>query len=272
MTQQFLNRDEAPFGGEIWKLLDETVKSMALGTLSARKLVHAEGPYGLGLKHVPGKEMVLSDESSGELSVTVSAAEPLMLLTSSFILPARDLDNYIRSGIPFDIEPVFRAVKMIAEREDAVLFNGTGINEAQGLIKSPGIQNLKLKQWNQAGDGVGSIVAAIEKLDNAGFHGPYALGLAPSLYYALFRKYPNSDILEIDHVKAVVTDSIVKAPSLASGGVLLNAGRQFVSIIIGQDLTVDFEGPVGRDFRFTLSESIALRVTVPQSVCVLEGA
>jgi len=53
--------------------------------------------------------------------------------------------------------------------------------------------------------------------------------------------------------------------------VLVASGVQYASIIVGQDLTIGYIGPGGDEFEFSMSESLALHVKRPQSVCILEG-
>jgi len=53
--------------------------------------------------------------------------------------------------------------------------------------------------------------------------------------------------------------------------VLIASGRQFATIVLGQDLAPGFVGPAGRSYEFTVSESLALRLLVPEAVCVLKG-
>jgi uncharacterized linocin/CFP29 family protein len=55
-------------------------------------------------------------------------------------------------------------------------------------------------------------------LDDAGFHGPYCLALAPALFNLLYRRYPQGDGTELDQVKTIVTDGVFKAPALKNGG------------------------------------------------------
>jgi hypothetical protein len=55
-----------------------------------------------------------------------------------------------------------------------------------------------------------------------------------------------------------------------SGGALLASGRQYASIVVGQDLVTGFVGPAENGYEFTVGETIALRLAVPQAVCVLK--
>lgn len=270
MSEDFLNRGDAPFEDKIWEQIDRTVQSVASRVLSARKLLHIEGPYGLGLKFVPEHDQVVSEESSGALTVSSAGAIPLAFLVNKFSLNSRDLDQFASSGIMFDMKEMVSSVLALADKEDKLLFYGSSALGVRGMMNTPGTLKSKLKSWKKIGDATDTVISAIEQLDKAGFHGPYSLALAPSLYNSLFRRYPQEEVLEVEHLKSLVSEGIIKAPVLNEGGVLVNYGAQFASIALGQDLMTGFEGPEGRDYTFVLSESIALRINIPHTICVLE--
>jgi len=75
----------------------------------------------------------------------------------------------------------------------------------------------------------------------------------------------------MEHVKTMVTEGVFKAPILESGGVLLTSGRQYASIVLGQDMTIGFIGPAGDRIEFSISESLTLRILQPKAICVLMG-
>jgi len=50
----------------------------------------------------------------------------------------------------------------------------------------------------------------------------------------------------------------------------LASGRQYASIVVGQDMTIGFVGPAGDQIEFTISESLVPRIRQPQAICVLK--
>ena len=94
------------------------------------------------------------------------------------------------------------------------------------------LQSLHLSAWDKIGKAVEDIISAVTILDKAGFHGPYTLALAPDRYNLLFRRYPQGGT-ELEYIQAMVTDGIIKAPILQSGGILIASGRQYAAIILG---------------------------------------
>lgn len=271
MADKYLHRDDAPFSQKVWQLIDKTVRAAALSQLSARKLLCAQGPYGYGLKSIPGPEQVL-EGSGDEPQISASVSIPVASITQPFAIAARDIEQHEKSGLPVDVKAVVSAALSCARKEDELLYYGSKALGIPGLLNTNGVQSMGLKPWKEVGDGVEDIISATTLLDEAGFHGPYALALTPGLYNQLFRRYPQGNTIELDHIKSLVTDGIVKAPAIREGGVLLATGSQFGSIVLGQDLMTGFEGPEGRNYNFFISESLALRLNVPSTVCLLKSA
>jgi uncharacterized linocin/CFP29 family protein len=107
-------------------------------------------------------------------------------------------------------------------------------------------------------------------LDEAGYHGPYALALSPARFNLLYRRYLQGIGTELEHIRTIVTEGVFKAPVMKSGGVLLATGKKYASLPLGQDMAAGFVGPMGDSFEFSVSESLALLIREPASICVLK--
>ncbi|MDD5143576.1 family 1 encapsulin nanocompartment shell protein [Methanoregula sp.] len=261
MEKDYLGRNEAPISAGTWKLLDTTMIEAAKSQMTGRRLVGIEGPYGLGLKVIP-----LSDCEIGE-GIRSSPFIPVHLVSSSFFLSKRDLAASEKDQMLLDTEPVASAAIECARVEDGIIFSG--IQDTPGLLGAGGPASLALTKWDKIGTAADQIIKAVTMLDDAGLHGPYCMGLAPSQYNLLLRRYPQGDGTELDHIRSILGGDVVKAPVLKKGGVLLASGRQYCSLVIGQDMTIGFNGPAGDSLEFTVSESLALLVRVPEAICVL---
>ncbi len=270
MSEKFLHRGDAPFGDEVWERIDGAVVGAAKGQLTARRLLHIEGPYGLGFKAIPGPDAPVG--GAADVEVIASAVVPAALIRKTFALPARDIAAYEQNGVPLDLGPAAAAAVACAKQEDEVIFNGSKKLGTEGLLTARGTASVKLKSWSEPGVAADDLIGAVTKLDAAGFHGPYALALAPERYNLLFRRYQQGNATEIEHLRQLITEGIAKAPAIDDGGVLLAAGRQYATIALGQDLAAGFIGPAGADYEFSVSESVLLRLVVPGAVCVLKKA
>jgi uncharacterized linocin/CFP29 family protein len=229
--------------------------------MTGRRLLHIEGPYGLGLKAVS------LPDGQAEGGLIGGSLVPLSLIHRTFALSKRDLAAAEKDGMPVNTTAVASTAIEVAMQEDSLIFNG--VHGLPGLLSRKGGAELKLSAWDSMGKAVDDIVSAVTLLDKAGFHGPYTLALAPGRYNLLFRRYPQGGT-ELEYVQAIVTEGVYKAPALESGGVLMASGRQYAAIVLGQDMSVGFIGPVGENLEFSISESLALLLREPKAVCVLK--
>lgn len=261
MANRYLMRDDAPLKGDVWNVLDHTMTEAAKSVLVGRRLLHIEGPYGFGLKALPLQDF------EGEGGIISSPFLPLHMLQTTFSIGKRDLAAYERDGLYLNVEGVALAAMECARLEDTLLFQGpTG---RDGLVTIEDTGSFKLSSWNTVGKAADDIIQAVTSLDHAGFHGPYCMALPPLRYNSLFRRYPQGGT-ELEHIRQIVTGGIIKASTLESGGVLLASGKQYASIILGEDMRVGFIGPVGEHLEFSISETLALLVKEPGAVCVLK--
>ena len=263
MANRYLGREDAPIAAETWEFLDSIVIQVAKSLLTGRRLLHVEGPYGLGLKAV-----ALTD-AAVEAGLITSSSIPLTFIHRTFTLSKRDLAAYERDKLLLGTKELVNATIECARAEDTLIFQG--VQAAPGLLTVGGLNTLELAQWTEVGSAVDNIIRAMTVLDDAGFHGPYSLALAPNRYNLLFRRYPTGETTELEHIKMIATEGVFKAPTIEAGGVLLAFGPQFASIILGQDMSIGFIGPVGERLEFSISESLALLINAPRSICVLKG-
>jgi|YNPNPStandDraft_1061719.scaffolds.fasta_scaffold00012_42 uncharacterized linocin/CFP29 family protein len=266
MASKHLGRECSPLGEGFWKRLDEIVMNAAKSRLSARRILDVEGPYGLGLKSVPLEDQIDVD---GEVKVVTSEVLPLSLIQTTFTLGARDIATFEESGFSLDSGSVAEAAMAIAAMEDSLIYEGNEKVAVEGLLNAAGVQSLALGDWDDVGTAANDVIAAISKMDESGFHGPYSLALAPELFNKLYRLYSSGQQSELRHIETIIGSKPVKASGIKSGGVLLASGSQFASIVIGQDMMTGFIGPDNGDYKLTISESLALRLRAPSAVCVL---
>jgi uncharacterized linocin/CFP29 family protein len=258
----YLGRGDAPISAETWTILDTTMVEAAKSMLTGRRLLHLEGPFGLGLKAIP------LQDSASEGALIRSGFAPVDLIQTSFSLSKRDLAAYERDGMLPNTAAVAMAAIDAARQEDAVIFTGT--EQVKGLMNADGSQSVKLSNWEKIGVAADDLIKAVTALDLAGFHGPYALALSPARYNLLFRRYPQGSTTELEHLQQMVTDGIFKAPVLGDGGVLIASGQQYAAIVLGQDMTIGYTGPSQEALDFTISESLALLIREPRAICVLK--
>lgn len=119
--------------------------------------------------------------------------------------------------------------------------------------------------WSSLEAALDAVLVAITRLDDSGFHGPYALALPPAQYNNLFRHYEHTDLLQIEHLKSLCTHGVYKAALDRPVLVDNHAG----AVVLGQDLRVGYAGSEGIHYQLFVCESMVLRLDEPAAVCVL---
>jgi uncharacterized linocin/CFP29 family protein len=233
----------------------------AKSQLAGRRLISIDGPFGFGLKAIPLSDCEVADGISG------SPFLPVHMISTTFFLAKRDLAASERDRLVLDADPVAQAAIACARQEDGIIFGG--ILDTPGLLGADGSASLALSKWDKTGAAADQAISAVTKLDDAGFHGPYSMALAPSRYNLLLRRYPQGDGTELDHLRSILGGDVIKAPVLKTGGVVLATGRQYCTLVIGQDMSIGFNGPAGNALEFSISESLALLIRAPEAICVL---
>lgn len=270
MSEKYLHRDDAPFSDKVWESIDQAVVGAAKSQLCGRRLLQIQGPYGLGLKALPTSDKLLEEKTSGEAKMSAPCLIPLVMIQSEFCLPVRDIASFEQMGFPLDLGNAAKAAVDCARQEDNLIFNGSKNAGTKGLLNIDGSSSLKLNSWDSVGAAADDIIKAVTELDKTGFHGPYTLGLSSGLYNLLFRRYPQGNQTEIEHIRQIVTNGIIKIPAVSSGGILLCSGSQYANIVLGQDLMTAFIGPSGSEYEFMVSESAALKVLETGALCILK--
>jgi len=269
MSDKFLNRADAPFSDKVWDMIDQTVIAAAKSQLSGRRLLRTQGPYGLGLKALPSGEKTIDDKNADDAKMTAPCLTPLTMIYSEFTLPTRDIASYQQCCLPIDLSRAAKSAIDCARQEDNLVFYGSKTIGFKGLMNIDGSCSVKVKTWDNPGAAADDIIRAVITLDNVGFHGPYALALSADLYNLLFRLYPQSGQTEIEHIRQIVTDGIIKTSAIKSGGILVCSCCPFATIVLGQDLMTGFAGPAGPEYQFIVSESLAVNILEPKALCIL---
>src|SRR5258708_34599914 len=85
------------------------------------------------------------------------------------------------------------------------------------MLTMEGRQEIAGTDWTAPDRALQDVLAATTRLDDSGYRGPYALALAPTLYNNLFRLYPGTDVLALEHLRRLGTAGIYQGAN--AGGV-----------------------------------------------------
>lgn len=261
-----LNRDQAGLPSAVWQTIDRAAVAGAQPRLTGRRFLDMEGPFGAGLTAIEaGNDDYCRQPGPGEAGAVMGRAISVPMLRRQFSLSVRRLAAHLDNGQPLDVTPVQQAAEAVADREEDFVYRGQPEFNLPGLLTQQGRQSVDGGDWSAVEAALAAVLAAVTRLDDSGYRGPYALALAPALYNGLFRLYPGSDVLQLEHLRRLCTRGIFKAP--IEHGVLVDP--RVGALVVGQDLRAGYIRQDGVHYDFHLSESIVLRIDEPQAICTI---
>ncbi|MDD5331043.1 MAG: family 1 encapsulin nanocompartment shell protein [Sulfuricella sp.] len=263
-----MNNSSIPFDAALLARMEQMAVAEARKALTARRFLPVDGPFGLGYLAAPvGNDDQRQHASHGATTI-ISRTIPVPLIFRHFVLGRRRVAAYTETGQPLDLSPLGQAALEVAGREEELIYMGDAEFGLAGLCTVEGRNHLDGGDWTDVEQVLRDVLAAVTRLDTARFHGPYALALEPRLYNNLFRRYPEgSDLLQIDHLKELCTNGIHKTAIQGAVLVAPEAG----TLLIGEDLTVDFTFPDSAHFNFAVRESVVLRIDAPKAICTIKS-
>jgi uncharacterized linocin/CFP29 family protein len=187
------------------------------------------------------------------------------MLRKSFRLSIRRVAAHVDNGQPLDLNPAQQAAEAAADREEELIYRGQPDFGLSGILTIAGRQQVEGGDWSAPDRALQDVLGAATRLDDTGYRGPYALALSPVLYNNLFRLYPGSDVLALEHLRRLCTAGIHKAA--IEGGVLVDT--RVGVLILGQDLQAGYSSQDGVHYHLYVSESIVLRIDEPKASCVI---
>lgn len=252
---------------ELLQQIEDAAVSAARDVISGRRIIDVLGPYGEGMTTVEvGNDDSCPEPAPGKASAVVSRAISVPMIYRRFAISKRRIAAF-QEGHALNLKAAEDAAQAVAAREEELVYQGQSEFQLDGLMTVEGRLSVKGGNWDSVDEVLESVISAVNMLDGRGYRGPYGLALAPELYNNLFRRYPGSDLLQIEHLKRLCTRGIVKA---AIEGCVLVA-RDVGSLVLGQDMQVTYLATDAAHEHFAISESLVLKIEAPDAICIISN-
>jgi len=262
----YLNRDQAELPDSLWQRIDDAAVSAARDQLTGRRFLDLEGPYGIGLTTLEtGVDNYCRQPAAEEAGAVMSHAISVPMLRKECQLSVRRVQAHLELGQPLDLSAVADAAEAVARREEEFVYYGQPDFHLYGLMNAPGRHEVKLSDWQRSEEALEDVLGAVTLLERAGFHGPYALVADPARYNNLFRRYENTDMMQLQHLRSLCQLGVFKAGIEGAAVVDPHAGMLFQ----GQDLMVGYQTNDGIHYHLFVNESLVFRLDDPRAICTL---
>jgi uncharacterized linocin/CFP29 family protein len=262
-----LKRQLAPITSEAWEQIDDEARRVLKLHLAGRKLVDFSGPHGWQLGAVnTGRLKQIEPTTPDSVGHAIRDVRPLIELRSTLRLKTLELDYAARGADDLDLDPVIAAAERIARAEDAAIFRGFSAGGIEGIIEASPHTPIEVKasrDWPRA------VSRAKEALRLSGVNGPYALAAGPTTYAELTSESDDGYPLRKRLQESIAEGSLVWAPALEEGAVLLSTRGGDYELTVGQDLSVGYQSHGKDDVELFITESFTFRVLENKAAVLL---
>jgi len=257
----YLMREAAPFGPEVWAKIDDMVVTVVKKVLVARRFIPLVGPLGWGVELAPKFGFAVEDGAF----VAQDQAEyiPLTELQQEFVLKAKHMAMAAQTPFGLDLGATAIAATELAKAEDQLVI-------LNGLAKAASVG--ALGDWSQVGGPFQAIAKAIAQMQVRGCDGPYAVVLGVAKYAELASLLqPGSGTRELDMVEKLAKAGVFAYAQMPDDQVLVVSPQAWnLDLVVGQDVVTSYTGNIGLDQSFRVFETLALRVKRPEAVMLLK--
>lgn len=252
-----LKRDLAPLTAEAWQEIDKKAVDVLKSNLSARKIVHVQGPMGWNYTVVPDGRLDLI-ENEKDVKTGVYKSTPLVEARISFKLSRWEMDNIVRGAKDVNLEALESAVEKLALFEEEAIFNGYSKGAITGLKVSS--DNEALTFGEDAKSILESVAKGILLLNSAYVEKPYALVVGDEAWKRINRESDRYPLIK--QIQNLIGGKVVYS-KVVKGAFLLPQDHEDLEMTIGQDFAIGYESHNDEDVRLFITESFTFRVLDP---------
>jgi uncharacterized linocin/CFP29 family protein len=270
----FMHKSD-PLTASEWAILDRTVKIVGNSNV-ARRIIEAIGPLGAGVQTVPNDSFVgITEGYKSILGYNGTAIRPVArnsaivpIIFKDFISHWRDIEESRLTGVGFPRAKAAAAASSCARAEDRLVFYGSEQFGYEGLLTAKGRNTFHGLDWSRPGDAYRNFTAMIRTLEKLGHSGPYAAVVHPRIYTDMHRVLPGSSLLEISHVRELITAGVFRSEQLKPGaGLVIATGKQNLELIVSLDTSAAYLGAKKMNLPFRVLKSIYLRIRQSNAIC-----
>lgn len=262
-----LKRELSPITAEAWQQIDEEARRVLKLHLAGRKVVDFSGPHGWQMGAVnTGRLKQIEAGPVPQVSHAIRDVRPLVELRAPIVLPILELDYAARSATDLDLNPVIATAERVARAEDSAIFHGFKDASITGIVEASPHAPIAVhtsQEWPRA------VSAAKEVLRIAGVNGPYVLALGVQAYAEVTADgddgYPIRHRIE----ESLAEGSLIWAPALKEGAVLLSKRGGDYELTVGSDLSIGYAGHDRTSVELYLTESFTFRVLEDKAAILL---
>ncbi len=255
-----LKRELAPLSSHVWEEIESRAGEILRSRLSARKVVHVEGPRGWNYTAVPEGRLDLVEES-GDVKAGVYRVTPLSEARVRFSLNRWEMDNLNRGAKDIDLDSLDAAAEKIADFEEKAIFEGFKPGGIVGLAEAAAHKPVA---FGKDGSSImESVSIALVTLRASHAQGPCSLIVGTKGWLALNKEVQGIPLVE--RIERIIGGKVIHSMAI-DGAYLLPYDDENFELTIGQDFAIGYETHDTKDVTLFITESFTFRVLDPNLI------
>lgn len=257
----YLMREAAPFGPDVWAKIDDMVVTVVKKVLVARRFIPLVGPLGWGVEWAP--KFGFTVEEGAFVAQEKAEYISLVELQKEFMLKAKHMAMAAQTPFGLDLGAAAIAATELAKAEDHLIL-------LEGLVQVATVG--ELGDWSHVAGPFKAIAQAIAQMQTKGCDGPFAVVLGAMKYAELASlMQPGHGMRALEMVEKLAKAGVFPYAQMPENQVLVVSPQAWnMDLVVGQDVVTSYTGNVGLDQSFRVFETIALRVKRPEAVMLLK--
>ena len=252
-----LKRELAPFSTHVWEEIEGRAAEILRSRLSARKVVHVEGPKGWNFTAVPEGRLDLVEEA-GDVKTGVFRVAPLSEARVRFTLNRWEMDNLNRGAKDIDLDSLDAAAEKIADFEEKAIYEGF---KAGGIVGIAEATSHKPVQFGTDGPSIMEAISlALVTLRASHAQGPCSLVIGTKGWLAINKVVQGTPLIE--RIERLIGGPVIHSLAV-EGAFLLPYDDENLELTIGQDFAIGYESHDTREVTLFITESFTFRVLDP---------
>jgi uncharacterized linocin/CFP29 family protein len=255
-----LKKELAPLSTRVWEEIENRAAEILRSRLSARKVVHVEGPKGWNYTAVSEGRLDLLDDE-GDVKTGVFRVTPLSEARVRFSLNRWEMDNLNRGAKDIDLDSLDAAAEKIADFEEKAIYHGFSSGGIVGIEEAAAHKPITLGTDGSAI--MEAISTALVTLRASHAQGPYSLILGTKGWLAINKVVQGTPLPE--RIERLIGGKVIHSMAI-DGAFLVPHDDENLELTVGQDFAIGYESHDTKEVTLFITESFTFRVLDPNLI------
>lgn len=264
-----------PLSDVEWNAMNRVVRSVG-GSTVFRRFIDVSAPLGAGTQTVPTDTLIGITEGYREartrlperIRTGTRSSGVVPIISKDFVIHWRDVEEARLSGRIVSMSKAAAAASSCARTEEKFILFGHSPLGYEGMMTVEGRSSITGLRWGEPGDAFANFTRMTRILMEKGYTGPFATVVHPHIYADMHRVLEGSALLEISHVRALLTAGVYRSSLLTPrSGLVVSTGVENVELLVSVDTSVAFLGASNMNLPFRVFKAVYLRIHRSDAIC-----